>query len=125
MDESAYLVLITSSDPERKIGGIKRIREVTGFGLAKAKTLIENCPSKIMNGMYLTQAEELSDLLKEIGMVVEIKIDEANLPIIKNLDQINFEPIEDNHESVLFMKNKNFNYEELLEFAHAYCDRNK
>jgi len=72
--------------------------------------------------MYLTQAEELSDLLKEMGMVVEIKIYKANLPIIKILDQINFEPIEDNHESVLFMKNKNFNYEELLEFALEEAD---
>jgi ribosomal protein L7/L12 len=91
MDDSAYLVLITSFDPERKIRGIMRIREVTGFGIAKATSIIENCPSEIMNGMYLTQAKELSDLLKDMGMTVEIQIDEENPPEIKNLDQINFE----------------------------------
>jgi len=99
MDDSAYLVLITSFDQDRKIGGIKRIREVTGFGIAKAKSLIENCPSEIMNGMYPTQAKELSDLLEVKGIAVEIKIDETNLPEIKNLDQINFEQYEDNYES--------------------------
>ena len=49
--------------------------------------------------MYLTQAEELSDLLKEIGMTVEIQIDEANMPMIKTLDQINFESDEDTNGS--------------------------
>lgn len=98
MDNSAYLVLITSFDPERKIGAIKRIREVTGLGLAEAKSLVENCPSEIMNGMYLPQAEELIDLLKEKGMAVEIQTDEVNMPIIKKLDQIIFERYEDNHE---------------------------
>lgn len=99
MDNSAYLVLITSFDPERKIGAIKRIREVTGFGLAKAKSLIENCPSEIMNGMYLNQAEELSDLLKEKGMAFDIQTDAVNIPKIKNLDQISFERYEDNDNS--------------------------
>ena len=99
MDDTADLVLITSFDPERKIAGIKRIREVTGFGIAKAKLLIENCPSEIMNGTYLTQANELSNLLKEKGMTVEIQLDVENLPEIKNFDQINFEQYEDNNES--------------------------
>jgi len=99
MDNSAYLVLITSFDPERKIIAIKRIREVTGFGLAEVKSLIENCPSEIMNGMYLTQAEELCDLLKEKGLEVEIQTDKVNMPKIKKLDQISFERYEDNDDS--------------------------
>lgn len=90
MDSSAYLVLITSFYPERKIGGIKRIREVTGYGLAQAKTLIESCPSEIMNGMYLTQARELSGMLEEIGMTTEIQIDNQRTPEVKNLAQIDF-----------------------------------
>ena len=90
MDNSAYLVSITSFDPARKVTGIKRIREVTGFGLAQAKTLIENCPSEIMNGMHLRQAKELSILLEEEGMTAEIQIDNEHSPEIKNLDQIDF-----------------------------------
>jgi large subunit ribosomal protein L7/L12 len=99
MDDSAYLVMITSFNPERKIGGIKRLREVTGLGIANAKSLIENCPSEIMSGMYLAQAEELSKLLENAEMTTEIKVDKENLPEIKNLEQIDFDEYEDNHES--------------------------
>ena len=90
MDNSAYLVSINSFDPERKVVGIKRIREVTGFGLAQAKTLIENCPSEILNGMHLRQAKELSILLEEEGMTAEIQINNEHSPEIRNLDQIDF-----------------------------------
>ena len=122
MNDSAYSVFITSFDPERKIRGIRRVREVTGFGLAQAKSLVENCPSVVLNGMYLAQAEELSGLLKDAGMTVEIQTDQVNIPKIKNLDQINFEPKKDQHEPVDFIENDNINYEKLLEFALEKAD---
>ncbi len=92
MDERAYLVVITSFDPTRKIQAIMRIREVTGVGLAEAKGLLENTPSILMYGMYRTQAEQLSRLLEERGMVVEIRVDESTEPSQKNLDQLRFTP---------------------------------
>jgi len=45
-----------------------------------------------MNGMYPAQAEQLSNLLEDIGMVVEIKADESNEPSLKNLNQLSFAP---------------------------------
>lgn len=95
MDNTAYLVIITSFDSERKILGIMRIREVTGFGLAQAKNLIENCPSEIMRGMYLSQARELTAMLEDAGMSAEIKPDHQNTPELKNLEQIDFSSNED------------------------------
>lgn len=88
----ACMVVIASFDPERKIQAIKRIREVTGLGLADAKSLLDNVPSILMDGMYPEQAVRLSDLLKEIGMVAEIKTDKFNEPVLKNLDQLSFAP---------------------------------
>ena len=40
----------------------------------------------------LEQAVQLSDLLKEMGIGAEIKIDKSNEPVLKNLDQMSFAP---------------------------------
>ncbi|MCK7483537.1 MAG: ribosomal protein L7/L12 [Candidatus Moduliflexus flocculans] len=74
MASEAYMVVIASFDPERKIRAIMRIREVTGLGIADAKSLLDNVPSTLMDGMYLEQAVQLSDLLKEMGIGAEIKM---------------------------------------------------
>ena len=92
MSDTAFLVAITSFDPARKIESIKRIREVTGVGIAEGKAMIESTPSVIMGGLYRSQAEDLSRLLEETGMTVEIRKDKSNEPSLKNLSQINFNP---------------------------------
>ena len=92
MASEAYMVVIASYDPERKIRAIMRIREVTGLGIADAKSLLDNVPSTLMDGMYLEQAVQLSDLLKEMGIGAEIKVDKSNEPVLKNLDQMSFAP---------------------------------
>jgi hypothetical protein len=92
MDERAYLVVITSFDPTRKIQAIMRIREVTGVGIGEAKRILENNPSILMYGMFRTQAEQLSHLLEEMGMVIDIQVDESTKPSQKNLDQLRFTP---------------------------------
>ncbi len=109
MAAKAYKVVIASFDPERKIQAIKRIREVTGLGIADAKSQLDNVPSTLMDGMYLEQAVQLSDLLKEMGMVAEIKTDESNEPVLKNLDQMSFAP--DPHRPVVVHK-----------FVHEFSD---
>ena len=92
MSDPAYLVVITSFDPARKIESIMRIREVTGVGIAEGKAMIESTPSVIMDGLYRSQAEDLSRLLEETGMTAEIRKDKSNEPSLKNLSQINFYP---------------------------------
>ena len=68
MASEAYMVVIASFDSEREIRAIMRIREVTGLGIADAKSLLDNVPSTLMDGMYLEQAVQLSDMLKEMGI---------------------------------------------------------
>src|SRR5688572_751200 len=91
MSEKAYVVLVTSVNPEWKIRAIKRIREITGAGIAEAKATVENVPVVIMNGLFQSQALELSELLKSAGMETEISGDPANKPTIKSLLQMTFE----------------------------------
>jgi hypothetical protein len=94
-DDEAYAVTITASDPERKIVAIKRIREITGLGLAAAKSLVENLPSVIMDGLFAAQAAELCNLLTSVGMRVERQVDSANPPTLKNLKQMSFDSTDD------------------------------
>jgi hypothetical protein len=91
MSDQAYAVVITGIDPERKIQAIKKVREVTGLGMADAKSLVEDLPSKIMDGLYGPQASELCDLLSSVGMRVERQIDRSNPPTIKNLQRLSFD----------------------------------
>ncbi len=74
---------------------IKRIREITGLGLADAKSLVENLPSVIMDGLFAAQAAELCDLLTSVGMRVERQVDSANPPTLKNLKQMSFDSNDD------------------------------
>ena len=57
MADKACVVVITSFDRSRKIQAIKRIREVTGLGLADANSILQDVPSILMNGMYPEQAD--------------------------------------------------------------------
>jgi Ribosomal protein L7/L12 C-terminal domain len=91
MSDKAYAVLVTSVDPEWKIRAIKRIREITGVGLAEAAAKVENLPSTIVNGLFDSQAQELSQLLKTAGMETEIRADPANAPALKSLRQMTFD----------------------------------
>jgi ribosomal L7/L12-like protein len=91
MSDEAYAVVITAIDSERKIVAIKRVREITGLGLADAKSMVENLPSKILDGLYASQASELCDLLTSVGMRVERQVDRTNPPTVKNLQQMSFD----------------------------------
>ena len=91
MNEAAYAVFITAIDPKRKIVAIKTVREITGLGLADAKAMVEDLPSRVMNGLYESQAIELSGLLGSAGMTSERRLDPFNPPLFKNLKQMSFD----------------------------------
>jgi hypothetical protein len=91
MSDEAYAVVITAINPQRKIVAIKRIREITALGLADAKSMVEDLPSVVMDGLFARQAAELCDLLTSVGMRVERQVDRANPPTLKNLQQMSFD----------------------------------
>ena len=88
---SAYKVIVLDASPERKITAIKRLREITGFGLADAKSILDNAPSTVMDGMFQRQANELKQLLEDAGIEVEIQPDEHQEPLPKSLQSMTFE----------------------------------
>ncbi len=54
-----------------KITTIKKVCDVTGWGLAKAKEFVETPPGELKTGLSETEAKELADLLKSD---IEVKL---------------------------------------------------
>jgi ribosomal protein L7/L12 len=61
------------TDPAKKLGVIKVIREQTGLGLAEAKDLVEGPPMTVKAGLSKADAEALKAKLEEAGAKVSIK----------------------------------------------------
>ena len=58
---------------EKKINVIKAVREVTGLGLKEAKTLVEEAPKPVKEGIPKEEAEEIKAKLEEVGAKAELK----------------------------------------------------
>ncbi len=65
--------VVATSAGDRKISGIKAIREVTRLGLKDAKDLADNVPSVIVSGFSKDQAETVANKLREAGMTVQVQ----------------------------------------------------
>ncbi len=58
---------------EKKIQVIKEVRAVTNLGLKEAKTLVEEAPKSVKEGMSKKEAEEIKAKLESAGATVELK----------------------------------------------------
>jgi large subunit ribosomal protein L7/L12 len=58
---------------EKKINVIKVVRELTALGLKEAKTLVDEAPNPVKEGINKEAAEEIKAKLEEAGATVEIK----------------------------------------------------
>lgn len=72
-EKTEFNVVITATDPAKKIAAIKAVREITGLGLAEAKAMVEKLPSTVKEGVNKASAEELKATLTEAGCTVELK----------------------------------------------------
>lgn len=72
-EAGSYAVVITSVDPDRKIQSIKAVREATGLGLADAKHLVEDLPSRVKAGLTHAEAAALKQDLETLGMSAEMQ----------------------------------------------------
>ena len=52
---------------------IKAVRAITGLGLKDAKTLVDEAPSAIKEGVSKAEAEDIKKQLEEAGATVELK----------------------------------------------------
>jgi large subunit ribosomal protein L7/L12 len=67
------VVLTGMSDPAKKIGIIKVVREITSLGLKEAKDLVEAAPKPVKEGVPKDEAESIKKKLTEAGATVELK----------------------------------------------------
>ena len=72
-EEQTEFNVILAAFGEKKINVIKEVRAITGLGLKEAKTLVEEAPKEVKEGVSKEEAEKLKEQLEGVGATVEIK----------------------------------------------------
>ena len=71
-EKTEFDILLTDVG-DKKINVIKAVREVTGLGLKEAKTLVEEAPKPVKEGVPKEEAEEIKAKLEAVGAKAELK----------------------------------------------------
>ncbi len=71
-EQTEFDVILTTFG-DKKIQVIKEVRVITGLGLKDAKTLVDNAPSPVKEGIAKEDAEKIKAQLEEVGAQVELK----------------------------------------------------
>jgi large subunit ribosomal protein L7/L12 len=71
-EQSEFDVILTGHG-EKKVNVIKAVRAITGLGLKDAKTLVDEAPSAIKEGVGKAESEDVKKQLEEAGATVELK----------------------------------------------------
>ena len=58
---------------DKKVDVIKAVRAITGLGLKDAKSLVDEAPSVIKEGVVKAEAEEHAQALQDAGATAELK----------------------------------------------------
>jgi large subunit ribosomal protein L7/L12 len=72
-EEKTEFNVIVTAHGDKKIQVIKEVRSITGLGLKDAKTLVDELPKPIKEGVPRDEAEKIKTQLEEAGAQVEIK----------------------------------------------------
>ena len=72
-DEQTEFDVILTSFGDKKIQVIKEVRAITGLGLKDAKTLVDEVPQPVKEGIPQDEAAKIKEQLEEAGAQVEIK----------------------------------------------------
>ncbi|MBA3699381.1 MAG: 50S ribosomal protein L7/L12 [Planctomycetes bacterium] len=70
---TSFTVTMVEIPAEKKIQGIKLIREILGLGLADAKGFVESLPKVVKDGLEKPAADELSKKLQDAGAKVKVE----------------------------------------------------
>ncbi len=70
---TSFTVTLVEQAADKKIQGIKLIREILGLGLADAKAFVEGVPKVVKDGLEKGPAEELAKKLTEAGGKAKIE----------------------------------------------------
>jgi large subunit ribosomal protein L7/L12 len=72
-EEKTEFDVILTTFGDKKIQVIKEVRAITGLGLKDAKTLVDEVPKPVKEGVSKDEAEKIKSQLEEAGAQVEIK----------------------------------------------------
>lgn len=72
-EEKTEFDVILTTFGDKKIQVIKEVRAITGLGLKEAKTLVDEVPKPVKEGITKDEAEKIKEQLEEAGAQVEIK----------------------------------------------------
>jgi len=66
-------VMLTGFGDGKKIGVLKKVKEILGLGLLEAKNFVEGLPKAVKEDIDKSEAEEMKKALEEQGATVELK----------------------------------------------------
>ena len=72
-EEKTEFDVILTTFGDKKIQVIKEVRAITGLGLKDAKTLVDEVPKPVKEGVPKDEAEKIKAQLEEAGAQVEVK----------------------------------------------------
>ncbi len=73
VEEQTEFSVILISPGEKKIQAIKEVRSITSLGLKEAKSLVDEAPKPVKEGLSKEDAEAIKAKLEAVGAVAEIK----------------------------------------------------
>ena len=73
VEEKTEFEVILTAHGDKKIQVIKEVRAITGLGLKDAKTLVDELPKPVKEGIAKDEAEKIKNQLEEAGAQAEIK----------------------------------------------------
>ena len=72
-EEKSEFDLVLTSAGDKKVNVIKAVRAITGLGLKEAKTLVDEAPSPVKEGLSKEEGEEFLKQLEEAGAAAVLK----------------------------------------------------
>ena len=72
-EEKSTFDVVLKSAGAKKIQVIKEVRGITSLGLKEAKTLVEDAPQPVKEGVAKDEAEQLKERLEAAGAEVELQ----------------------------------------------------
>ncbi len=71
-EQTEFTVMLTNIG-EKKINVIKEVRAITGLGLKEAKSLVEETPKEVKEGVSKEEADKIKEQLEGAGATAEVK----------------------------------------------------
>ena len=71
-EQTEFDVVLTGFG-DKKLNGVKEVKNLTGLSLMEAKQLVESAPATIKEGVSKEEAEDLKTKIEEAGGAVEVK----------------------------------------------------